>query len=129
MGAVTNSAVVARGRVQRRSAAQLASVSERESRIAAAAARAASAQDAIRANGERRALAVAAAERAIAAAEQAERDVNAVALVELLAAVRALRGDRLTVAGIAELLELPVPRVRQLVKQANTAGDAGVGVG
>ena len=129
MGAVTNSAVVARGRVQRRLAAQLAGVADRESRIAAAAARAASAQDAIRANGERRALAVAAAERAVAAAEQAEREANAVASVELLAAVRALRGDRLTVAGIAELLELPVPRVRQLVKQANTAGDAGVGVG
>ena len=77
MGAVTNSAVTARGRTRQRAAVQLADRAERDARIAAAAARAAAAQDAIRANAERRALAVAAAEQAIAAAERDERDANA----------------------------------------------------
>ena len=85
----------------------------------------AAAQDAIRANAERRALAVAAAQRAIAAAERAERDANAAADEQILAAVRQLRADGLTVAEIAELVRLPVPRVRQLVKQARTPGVRG----
>ena len=123
MGAVTNSAVTARGRTQQRAAVQLADRAEREARIAAAAARASDAQVAIQANAERRALAVAAAELAIAGAERAERDANAAALEEILSAVRALRADGLTVARIAELLQLPVPWVRQFIKQARTPGN------
>ena len=125
MGAVTNSAVTARGRTQQRAAVQLADRAVRDARIAAAAAAASDAQVAIQANAERRALAVAAAELAIAGAERAERDANAAALEEILSAVRALRADGLTVARIAELLQLPVPRARQLVKQAHTAGSDG----
>jgi hypothetical protein len=122
VGEVTNSAVTARGRTQQRAAAQLVDRAVRDARIAAAAARASDAQVAIQANAERRALAVAAAELAIAGAERAERDANAAALEELLSAVRALRADGLTVARIAELLQLPVPRVRQFIKQARTTG-------
>ena len=125
MGAVTNSAVTARGRTQQRAAAQLTGRAERDARIAAAAARASKAQVAMQANAERRALAVAAAELAIAGAERAEREANAAALEEILSAVRALRADGLTVAGIAELLQLPVPRVRQFVKQAHPPGSDG----
>jgi len=36
----------------------------------------------------------------------------------------ARRADALSVAGIAELLQLPVPRVRQLIKHANAGGGA-----
>jgi len=125
VGAVTNSAVTARGRTQQRAAVQLAGRAERDARIAAAAARASDAQVAIQANAERRALAVAAAELAIAGAERAERDANAAALEEILSAVRALRADGLTVARIAELLQLPVPRVRQFIKQAHPPGNDG----
>ena len=94
VGAVTNTAVTARGRDQGRAAAELAERAERDARIEAAAARVAAAQDAIRANAERRALAVAAAQRAIAAAERAERDANAAADEQILAAVRAAPGRR-----------------------------------
>ena len=125
MGAVTNSAVTARGRTQQRAAVQLADRAERDARIAEAAAAASDAQVAIQANAERRALAVAAAELAIAGAERAERDANAAALEEILSAVRALRADGLTVARIAELLQLPVPRVRQFIKQTRTPGNDG----
>jgi len=104
---------------------QLADRAVRDARIAAAAAAASDAQVAIQANAERRALAVAAAELAIAGAERAERDANAAALEEILSAVRALRADGLTVARIAELLQLPVPRVRQFIKQAHPPGNDG----
>ena len=127
MGAVTNSAMAGRGRDRQRAAARLTGEALREERVAGAVAQAAAAQDAIRANGERRSLAVAAAERAIAAAEQAERDGNAAATVELVAAVRLLRADGVTVAGIGELLQLAVPRVRQLIKQGTAAGVGGAG--
>jgi len=125
VGAVTNSAVTARGRTQRRAAARLTGRAERDARIAAAATRASAARVAVQANAERRALAVAAAELAIAGAERAERQANAAAVEEILAAVRTLRADGLTVTGIAELLQLPVPRARQLVKQAHKAGSDG----
>ena len=117
MGAVTNRAVTARGRALQRAAAGLAGRAERDARINAAAARVTAAQDCIRANAERRALAVAAADRA-------ERDANAAADEQILEAVRELRADAMSVAGIAELLQLPVPRVRQLIKHTNAGGDA-----
>ena len=94
-----------------------------ERRVLAVTARASAAHVAIQANAERRALAVAAAELTIAGAERAERDANAAALEEILSAVRALRADGLTVAKIAELLQLSVPRVRQFIKQAHTPGN------
>ena len=130
VGAVTNSAVVARARTRRRVAGELTGRAERDARIAAAAARVSAAQDTIRGNAERRALAVAAAqwavaaaERAIAAAERDERDANAAADRRIDAAVRQLRADGLTVAAIAELLHLPAGQVRGLVKRAHlTAG-------
>ena len=116
MGAVTNSAVTARSRTRRRAASGLTGRAERDARIAAAAAAVSAAQDTIRGNAERRALAVAAAERA-------ERDANAAADRRIDAAVRQLRADGLTVAAIAELLQLPAGQVRGLVKRAHlTAG-------
>ena len=124
MGAVTNTAVTTRSRTRRRAVAELTGRAERDTRIQAAAARVAAAQDTIRANAERRALAVAAAQRAIAAAEQAERDANTAADEQIRAAVRQLRADALTVARIAELTRLPVPRIRQLVKHAHASATA-----
>ncbi len=122
MGEATNSAVTARGREQRRAAAQLTGRAQRDTRIAAAAALVSAAQDTIRANAERRALTVAAAELAIAGAEREERDANAAAVAQLVSAVGQLRADGLTVAAIAELLQVSVPRVRQLIRQAHTSG-------
>ena len=119
MGAVTNSAVTVRARTRRRVAGELTGRAERDVRIAAAAAQVATAQDTIRRNAERRALAVAAAQRAIAAAERDERDANAAADRRIDAAVRQLRADGLTVAAIAELLHLPAGQVRTLVKRAH----------
>ena len=116
MGAVTNSAVTARARTRRRAAGELTGRAERDARIAAAAAQISAAQDTIRGNAQRRAMAVAAAERA-------ERDANAAADRRIDAAVRQLRADGLTVAAIAELLQLPAGQVRGLVKRAHlTAG-------
>ena len=133
VGAVTNSAVTARARTRRRAAGELTGRAERDARIAAAAARVSAAQDTIRGNAERRALAVAtaqravaaaeravaAAERAIAAAERDERDANAAAEQRIDAAVRQLRADGLPVATIAELLHLPAGQVRGLVRRAH----------
>ena len=123
VGAVTNSAVTARARTRRRAAGEQTGRAERDARIAAAAAQVATAQDTIRRNVERRALAVAAAQRAVAAAERDERDANAAADRRIDAAVRQLRADGLTVAAIAALLHLPAGQVRRLVKRAHgTAG-------
>ena len=115
VGAVTNSAVTAMARTRRRVAGELTGRAERDTRIAAAAARVSAAQDTIRGNAERRALAVAAAQRD-------ERDANAAADRRIDAAVLQLRADGLTVAAIAELLHLPVAQVRRLVKRAHPAG-------
>ena len=114
---VTNSAVTARARTRRRAAGELTGRAERDARIAAAATKISAAQDTIRGNAERRALAV-------AAAEQAERDANAAADRRIDAAVRQLRADGLTVAAIAELLHLPAGQVRRLVKRTHPAGGA-----
>ena len=122
VGAVTNSAVTARARTRRRVAGELTGRAERDARIAAAAARVSAAQDTIRGNAERRALAVAAAEGAVAAAERDERDANAAADRQIDAAVRQLRADGLTVAAIAELLHQPAGQVRGLVRRAHPAG-------
>ena len=123
MGAVTNSAVTARARTRRRAAGELTGRAERDTRIAAAAAQISAAQDTIRGNAQRRALAVAAAQRAIDLAERAERDATAAADREIDAAVRQLRGDGLTIATIAELLHLPAGQVRGLFSRAHlTAG-------
>ena len=147
VGAVSNSAVTARARTRRRAAGELTGRAERDARIAAATAIVSVAQDTIRGNAERRALAVAtaqravaaaeravataeravataeravaAAERAVAAAERDERDANAAADQRIDAAVRQLRADGLTVATIAELLHLPAGQVRGLVRRAH----------
>jgi len=121
---VTNSAVTARARTRRRAAGELTGRAERDARIAAAAAQISAAQDTIRGNAQRRALAVAAAQRAIDLAERAERDANAGADRRIDAAVRQLRADGLTVAEIAELLHLPAGQVRRLVKRTHPAGGA-----
>ena len=118
MGVVTNSAVTARARTRRRAAGELTGRAERDTRIAAAAAQVSAAQDAIRGNAERRALAVAAAQRD-------ERDANAAADRRIDAAVRQLRADGLTVAAIAELLHLPAAQVRRLIKRAHHAAGGG----
>ena len=116
VGAVSNSAVTARARTHRRAVGELTGRAERDTRIAAATAIVSVAQDTIRGNAERRALAV-------AAAEQAERDANAAADRRIDAAVRQLRADGLTVAAIAELLHLSGGQVRGLVRRAHlTAG-------
>jgi hypothetical protein len=120
VGAVTNSAVTARARTERRAAEELTGRAERDARIEAAAAQVSAAQDTIRANAERRALAVAAAQRAIAA-DRDERDANAAADRQILAAVRQLRADGLTVAKIADLLHQPAGQIRGLVKSAQPA--------
>ena len=118
MGVVTNSAVTARARTRRRAAGEQTGRAERDARIAATAAQVATAQDTIRRNVERRALAAAAAERD-------ERDANAAADRKVDTAVRQLRADGLTVAAIAELLHLPVAQVRRLVKRAHHAAGGG----
>ena len=115
---VTNSAVTARARTRRRAAGELTGRAERDARIAAAATKISAAQDTIRGNAERRALAAAAAERD-------ERDANAAADRRIDAAVRQLRADGLTVAAIAELLHLPAGQVRRLVRRAHHVAGGG----
>jgi len=53
---------------------------------------------------------------AIAAARATERDEVAAAETELHAAVRRAAAERLTVAQVAELVGLPAPGVRQILR-------------
>jgi hypothetical protein len=127
VGTVTNTAVTARAGAQQRLQAVHARRAERDARVADAAAEVFQAQHTIRGNAERRALAVAAARTAIAAAEQAERDANHAAQQRILAAVGRVKGEGLTVARIAELLQLPVPDARRLVRRAATTAPGAIG--
>ena len=106
-------------------AGELTGRAERDTRIAAAAARVAAAKDTIRGNAERRAVAVAAAQRAVAAAQRDERDANAAADQQIDAAVRQLRADGLTVAAIADLLHLPAGQARRLVRRGHLTAAGG----
>ena len=113
MGKATNKALAGRGRSQRRAIAAGAEDAERELRLTAAAADAKRAHALIESARERAAL-------AIAAARATERDEIAAAETALEAAVRRAAAERLTVAQIAELVGMPAPGVRRILR--STAG-------
>ncbi|GGM09540.1 hypothetical protein [Nakamurella endophytica] len=116
MGKVANAAVAARARAQERMAALHAERAARDQRIEDAAADVFAELDAKTAAAARRALAVEAAQRAIADAEQAEREAVAAADARIGTGVAALKGEGLTVAQIAELVTLPAADVRRLLR-------------
>ena len=113
MGKATNKALAGRGRSQRRAVAVGAADAARELRLTASAAEAKRAQALIESARERAAL-------AIAAARAMERDEVAAADAVLEAAVRRAAAERLTVAQIAELVGMPAPGVRRILR--STAG-------
>lgn len=75
---------------------------------------------------ERRALAVAAAQRAIADAERAEREAVTAADQRIAGCVVALKAEGLTVAQIAALVSMPASEVRRLLR-VPVPGDPGDG--
>jgi DNA-directed RNA polymerase specialized sigma24 family protein len=120
---VANGAVAARARAQRRVAALHADRAARDARIEDAAAAVFAELDGKVRAGERRALAVQAAQRAVTDAEEAERVEVAAADQRIAGCVAALKAEGLTVAQIADLLTLPAGEVRRLLR---TAADAAV---
>ena len=111
MGKATNAALAGRARSQRRSVTARADEAERELRLSAAAADVKRAQADIDAARERAAL-------AIAAARAVEHDEVAAAEELLHAAVRRAAAERLTVAQVAELVGMPAPGVRRILRAA-----------
>ncbi len=116
MGKVANAAVAARARAQERMAALHVQRAARDRRIEDAAAAVFAELDRKAAAEERRALAVAAAQRAITDAERAEREVVATADQRIAGWVAALKAEGLTVTQIAELVTLPATDVRRLLR-------------
>ena len=113
MGKATNKALAGRGRSQRRAVAAGAEDAARELRLTASAADAKRAHAVIESARERAAL-------AIAAARATERDEVAAAESVLEAAVRRAAAERLTVAQVTELVGMPAPGVRRILR--STAG-------
>ena len=111
MGKATNKALAGSGRSQRRAVAAGAEDAERDLRLTAAAAEAKRALALIESARERTAL-------AIAADRATERDEVAAAEAILQAAVRRAAAERLTVAQVAELVGLPAPGVRRILRTA-----------
>ena len=113
VGKATNAAVTARARTRERKIAADVEDAAREQRRTAAAAEVHRARAVIDAARERAALAVAAA-RAV------ERDEVAAAEKLLNAGVRRLSDERLTVAQVADLVGLPAPVVRRILRAPST---------
>jgi hypothetical protein len=124
VGKVANAAVAARARAQERLAALNVERAARDRRIEDAAAAVFAELDGKAAAGERRALAVAAAQRAITDAELAEREAVAAADQRIAGCVAALKAEGLTVAQIVELVTLPATDVRRLLRDPAPARPA-----
>lgn len=116
MGRVANSAVAARARAQERLAALHVERAARDQRIEDAAAAVFAELDEKTLAGERRALAVAAAQRAITDAELAERAAVTAADQRIAGWAAALKAEGLTIGQIAELVTLPASDVRRLLR-------------
>lgn len=125
MGRVSNAAVAARTRAQERMAALHADRAERDRRVEDAAAAVFGELNGKSAAGERRALAVQAAQRAIVEAERVEREAVAAADQRITGSVVALRDEGLTVTQIAELVTLPVADVRRMLRSPSAAAQRG----
>jgi len=111
VGKATSAALAGRARTRQRALTAGAVDAERELRLSAAAADARRALSEIEAARERAAL-------AIAAARAVEHDEVAAAEELLHAAVRRAAAERLTVAQVAELVGLPAPGVRRILRAA-----------
>jgi len=111
VGKATSAALARRARTRQRALAAGAVDAERELRLSAAAADAHRALSDIDAARERAAL-------AIAAARGVEHDDVAAAEELLHAAVRRAAAERLTVAQVAELVGMPAPGVRRILRAA-----------
>ena len=109
MGKSTNSAVAARARTRNRRVAAGVDKVARQARIAVATAEVQGAKTAIDAAREQSAL-------AIAAARAVERDEVAAAETSIAEAVRRLSSERLTVAQVADLVGMPAPDVRRILR-------------
>ena len=113
MGKATSAALAGRARARQRVLAAGADEAERELRLNVAAAQAKRALSAMDTARERAAL-------AIAAARATEHDEVAAAEELLRAAVRRAAAERLTVAQVTELVGMPAPGVRRILR--STAG-------
>ena len=122
MGRVANGAVAARARAQQRVAALHADRAARDARIEDAAAAVFAELDGKVKAAQRRALAVAAAQRAITDAHRVEAEAVAAADQRIAGCVAALKAEGLTVAQIADLLTLPAGEVRRALR--GPAGDS-----
>lgn len=116
MGKSTNSAVAARARTRDRRVAAGVDTVARQARIGDAAADAHAAIAAIESAREQAAL-------AIAAARAHERNEVAGAQTIIESSVRRLSGERLTVAQVAELVGMPAPDVRRILRSTPMTDD------
>ena len=116
MGKSTNSAVAARARTQGRRVAAGVDTVARQARIGVAVAEVQRATTAIDAAREKAAL-------AIAAARAVERDEVAAAETIIAEAVRRLSGERLTVAQVADLVDMPTPGVRRILRATSNTDE------
>lgn len=113
MGKAANAAIAGRARTRQRAVGTGVDDAARERRLSDAADAVHHAREAIEAARERAALAIAAA-RALERAEVA-------AMTERLnTAVRRASAERLTVAQVAELVGLPAPEVRRILRTTTT---------
>ena len=120
MGKSTNSAVAARARTRDRRVAAGVDTVARQARIGAAAADVQAAKTAIDAAREQAAL-------SIAAARALERHEVAAAKTSIAEAVRRLSGERLTVAQVADLVGMPAPEVRRILRATPNTDQVPVG--
>ena len=122
MGTVANGAVAARARAQQRVAVLHADRAARDARIEDAAAAVFAELDGKVRAGERRALAVQAAQRAITDAHRVEAETVAAADQRIAGCVAALKAEGLTVAQIADLLTRPAADVRRALRAVTAPG-------
>ena len=120
MGKSTNDAVAARARTRGRMVAAGVDTVAREARIGVAAADVKQAKAAIDAAREQAVL-------AIAAARALERDEVATAEAIIAEAVRQLSGERLTVAQVADLVGMPAPAVRRILRPTSNTEEIPAG--
>jgi hypothetical protein len=109
VGKAANAAIAGRARTRQRAVGTGVDDAARERRLSDAADAVHQAREAIEAARERAAL-------AIAAARALERDEVAAATARLNDGVRRASAERLTVAQVAELVGLPAPEVRRILR-------------
>ena len=116
MGKSTNDALAARARTRNRRVSAGVDTAARDARVTFAVAEVRRATAAMESAREQAAL-------AIAAARALEGDEVAAAETSIAEAVRRLSGERLTVAQVADLVGMPAPDVRRILRPTSNTDE------